>query len=293
MGTLARLSDRLALNPTDWTLPQLADPRSRLTRENLGSTTPIPASPKTGSLRIPRIRTPGRFYSPTGRPRSRRGRAGRGGAAAIGRFGTPPQTRTWPSRPHPCPKPSTHPHRRPRATAAHPSAPTHRPPRTHRPPAVSRQPSAVSRQPPSRPGVQARRDRARKPRPAAKPTPTRRPTPGPHPSGPPARFSPVLERAESRVERSGIGVADATGGSALYSARGSTTLTKKRAARTRTGWRSELVLNGGPNPYGIRERSTCSRQRPRPPSGRRRNRREPMHIPCRPRDPRQEPLSPR
>ena len=57
----------------------------------------------------------------------------------------------------------------------------------------------------------------------------------PHSSGPLARFSNGLPCPESRVERSGIGAADATAGSALYSGHGSPTLTKKRAVR-----RSEL-----------------------------------------------------
>lgn len=50
--------------------------------------------------------------------------------------------------------------------------------------------------------------------------------------GPPARFSPVLERTGSRVGRRQIAEGDATAGSALEAGRGrSTTLTKKRAAR--------------------------------------------------------------
>ncbi|MGC0376963.1 hypothetical protein RKD28_004479 [Streptomyces sp. SAI-229] len=50
-------------------------------------------------------------------------------------------------------------------------------------------------------------------------------------SGPLARFSPVLERAGSRVGRRPIAEGDATAGSALDAARGSTTLPKKRVAQ--------------------------------------------------------------
>ncbi|GGZ76729.1 hypothetical protein GCM10010344_49690 [Streptomyces bluensis] len=57
----------------------------------------------------------------------------------------------------------------------------------------------------------------------------------PRSPGLPARFFPVLERAESRVGRRPIAEGDAERQrSALYSGRGSTTLTKKRAAPTVT-----------------------------------------------------------
>ena len=82
----------------------------------------------------------------------------------------------------------------------------------------------------NRGGVQARRERA----PSARFTTrlTRRdPYLATHPSGPPVRFSDGIAGAESRVERSGIGAADATAGSALYSGLAIPTLARKRAVR--------------------------------------------------------------
>ncbi|CAL9584206.1 hypothetical protein SUDANB105_05090 [Streptomyces sp. enrichment culture] len=113
--------------------------------------------------------------------------------------------------------------------------PPHSSPITHHPPPTAHHPLPLSAKPP-------RRAPAALTRPASAGQLVgprhRRSTGGHRLSGPSARFSPVLERAESRVGRRPIGEADAERSaaewSALYSGRGSTTLTKKRAAPTAT-----------------------------------------------------------
>ncbi|MGC0377492.1 hypothetical protein RKD28_005008 [Streptomyces sp. SAI-229] len=119
----------------------------------------------------------------------------------------------------------------------------------------------TNRSPLSPPGVQARRDRAREPRLTGRRTPHRRHASATRSSGPLARFSPVLERAGSRVGRRPIAAGDAEWSaaerSALDAARGSTTLTKKRVAqrsqRKRAGPR--MCRAGPPAPVPASQRA--------------------------------------
>ncbi|SNX61257.1 hypothetical protein SAMN06272735_3215 [Streptomyces sp. TLI_55] len=109
-----------------------------------------------------------------------------------------------PERPHVSHETSLSPHR-PRGEVISPT-PTHRPHPPRAPTSPTRPPT--THKPPNPPGVQARRPRARQRRPTET-RPSRQLTSAARLPGPPARFSPVLERPGSRVARRAIGAADA------------------------------------------------------------------------------------